>query len=55
MAVPWLTRLARVFKPPKCRECGCSTEGGLYCDECGQKLIDATRVKILSQVGPRQM
>jgi hypothetical protein len=51
----WMTRLARVIKPPKCRECGCNTEGGLYCDVCGQRLIDASRDNLLARAGPRVM
>ena len=47
-----MTRVARVFKPPKCHECGSSTEGGLYCDACGQKLIEMTQDKALRQAGP---
>lgn len=51
----WITRLNRVFNPPKCLDCGCSTEGGLYCDLCGYKLFEATRAKALAQLGPRPM
>lgn len=51
----WMTRLARVIKPPRCRECGDSTEGGLYCDLCGQRLIDATRDSTLAKVGPHPL
>lgn len=53
MRRPWVTRLIRVFKPPKCPECGCSTEGGLYCDVCGQEALERTRDATLARVGPR--
>jgi hypothetical protein len=51
----WMTRVVRVFKPPKCAACGYSTEGGLYCDVCGQKLIERTRDSLMAQTGPRSV
>jgi hypothetical protein len=49
----WMTRVVRVFKPPKCAACGCSTEGGLYCDVCGHRLMEQTRDSLLERSGPR--
>jgi hypothetical protein len=48
----WMTRVARLFKPPKCAGCMRSTEGGIVCDVCGQKLIDQTRDSMLGHSGP---
>jgi hypothetical protein len=48
----WMTRVGRVFKPPKCAECGCATEGGLYCDVCGYQLVQRLRDENLARVGP---
>lgn len=48
----WVTRFLRVFNPPKCAACARSTEGGIVCDVCGQKLIDQTRDLMLAQSGP---
>jgi len=52
MRQTWMTRVSRVFKPPKCPACGCSTEGGLYCDVCGRELMERTRDSMMARPRP---
>ena len=54
MRPTWMTRVVRVFKPPKCAECGCATEGGLYCDVCGYELLQRMRDENLARVRLRR-
>lgn len=53
MRPTWVTRVVRVFRPPKCAECGFATEGGVFCDVCGYELLQQLRDQNLARAGLR--